>query len=165
MFKKKKLELAEISINEAVDHLSAMAELDEKKGVMPKVEVIQGSFKAVYDYLQNIYKQDKAKLKEAGMQRGLQAIMQLAGEAAQKLNKCSSLFAKIHGKPAFMSEEFEKLQEFYLEKIVKRFEEVLETEEAWKEEVERRIDEVESGEVELIPGEEVFARMRERYSK
>ena len=38
-------------------------------------------------------------------------------------------------------------------------------EEAWKEEVERRIDEVESGEVELIPLEEVFAKMRERYSK
>ena len=38
-------------------------------------------------------------------------------------------------------------------------------EEAWKDEVERRIDEVESGEVKLIPGEEVFARMRERYRK
>ncbi len=38
-------------------------------------------------------------------------------------------------------------------------------EEAWKDEVERRIDEVESGEVELIPGEEVFARMRERYKR
>lgn len=37
--------------------------------------------------------------------------------------------------------------------------------EAWSEEVERRIDEVESGKVELIPGEEVFARMRERYKK
>jgi hypothetical protein len=33
------------------------------------------------------------------------------------------------------------------------------------EEAERRIDEVENGEVELIPGEEVFARMRERYKK
>ena len=40
-----------------------------------------------------------------------------------------------------------------------------EVEDAWKEEVERRIDEVESGKVELIPGEEVFARMRKRYSK
>ena len=39
-----------------------------------------------------------------------------------------------------------------------------EVEDAWKEEVERRIDEVESGKVELIPLEEVFARMPERYS-
>ena len=37
-------------------------------------------------------------------------------------------------------------------------------EEAWKDEVERRIDEVESGEVKLIPLEAVFARMRERYT-
>jgi putative addiction module component (TIGR02574 family) len=34
--------------------------------------------------------------------------------------------------------------------------------EAWKVEVERRIDEVESGEVELLPGDEVFARIRAR---
>lgn len=40
-----------------------------------------------------------------------------------------------------------------------------EVEEAWKEEIERRIDEVESGEVKLIPLEDVFARMRVRYSK
>lgn len=37
--------------------------------------------------------------------------------------------------------------------------------EAWEEEVERRIDEVETGKVKLVPGEEVFARMRERYQK
>lgn len=40
-----------------------------------------------------------------------------------------------------------------------------EIDEAWKTEVERRIDEVESGEVKLVPGDEVFARLRERYRK
>lgn len=40
-----------------------------------------------------------------------------------------------------------------------------ESEEQWKVEVERRIDEVESGEVQLIPGEEVFARIRARVRK
>lgn len=40
-----------------------------------------------------------------------------------------------------------------------------EVDEAWMDEVERRIGEVESGKVKLIPGEEVFARMRERYKK
>lgn len=39
-----------------------------------------------------------------------------------------------------------------------------EVDEAWSAEVERRI-EVESGKVRLIPLEEVFARMRERYDK
>ena len=40
-----------------------------------------------------------------------------------------------------------------------------EVEEAWKEEVERRIDEVESGEVKLIPLEEVRERLGKRYRK
>ncbi len=40
-----------------------------------------------------------------------------------------------------------------------------EIDEAWSEEVERRIDEVESGKVKLIPLEEVRARFRERYRK
>ncbi|MGE5527845.1 MAG: addiction module protein [Patescibacteria group bacterium] len=35
----------------------------------------------------------------------------------------------------------------------------------WREEVERRVAQVERGEVELIPGEEVFAKIRERYKR
>jgi len=34
--------------------------------------------------------------------------------------------------------------------------------EAWRVEIERRISQIERGEVELIPGEEVFARLRRR---
>ncbi|OGT82423.1 MAG: hypothetical protein A3G96_00385 [Gammaproteobacteria bacterium RIFCSPLOWO2_12_FULL_52_10] len=36
--------------------------------------------------------------------------------------------------------------------------------EAWRVEVERRIGEIERGEVQLIPGDEVFARLRRRLS-
>jgi len=35
-------------------------------------------------------------------------------------------------------------------------------EEAWRVEVERRIAEIDRGEVQLIPGDEVFARLRKR---
>jgi putative addiction module component (TIGR02574 family) len=35
-------------------------------------------------------------------------------------------------------------------------------EEAWQVEIERRIGQIERGEVQLIPGEEVFARLRHR---
>ncbi len=35
-------------------------------------------------------------------------------------------------------------------------------EEAWRLEVERRVAEIERGEVQLIPGDEVFARLRRR---
>ena len=34
---------------------------------------------------------------------------------------------------------------------------------AWAEEAERRVDEIDSGKARLIPGEEVFARLRVRY--
>jgi putative addiction module component (TIGR02574 family) len=37
--------------------------------------------------------------------------------------------------------------------------------ELWKLEVERRIDEYENGNVELIPGEAVFGKINERFSK
>ena len=36
-------------------------------------------------------------------------------------------------------------------------------EEAWRLEVERRVGEIERGEVQLIPGDEVFARLRRRF--
>jgi putative addiction module component (TIGR02574 family) len=35
-------------------------------------------------------------------------------------------------------------------------------EEAWRIEIERRVSQIERGEVELIPGDEVFARLRRR---
>ena len=35
-------------------------------------------------------------------------------------------------------------------------------EEAWRIEVERRVGQIERGEVQLIPGDEVFARLRRR---
>lgn len=34
--------------------------------------------------------------------------------------------------------------------------------EAWRLEIERRVDQIERGEVQLIPGDEVFARLRRR---
>ena len=35
----------------------------------------------------------------------------------------------------------------------------------WVEEAERRVSRIESGEVELIPGEEVFAKIRQKYQR
>ncbi len=40
-----------------------------------------------------------------------------------------------------------------------------EIDELWKIEVERRIDDLESGKAKTIPGEQVFANIRERYGK
>lgn len=55
-----------------------------------------------------------------------------------------------------------ELIDHLLESISPRKEKI---EEAWKDEVERRIDEVKSGEVKLIPLGEVRERFRKRYEK
>lgn len=38
-------------------------------------------------------------------------------------------------------------------------------EKIWSEEAERRVGEIDRGEVELIPGEEVFAKIRQKYAR
>jgi putative addiction module component (TIGR02574 family) len=40
-----------------------------------------------------------------------------------------------------------------------------EIDERWKTEIERRVEEVRSGKVETIPGEQVFAEIEERFGK
>ena len=35
----------------------------------------------------------------------------------------------------------------------------------WAEEAERRVSQIDSGQVKLIPGEEVFSKIREKYGK
>jgi putative addiction module component (TIGR02574 family) len=40
-----------------------------------------------------------------------------------------------------------------------------EIDELWKIEIERRVEEVRSGEVQTIPGEQVFAEIEERFGK
>ena len=61
--------------------------------------------------------------------------MVLAGEAAEKIDKCTTLF-KYTYKEGHLNEikEYKDLRHFYLSKIVKRFQEVFIHEEAWEEE-------------------------------
>jgi len=40
-----------------------------------------------------------------------------------------------------------------------------EIDKAWEEEIERRIDDLESGKVEAIPGEQVFAQLKAKYKR
>jgi len=146
----------EMSILDAVDNLSDMAELDvshereEKRGVKKNLHslkdlekeekeetlsTVKGTFKTVHKYLENVYSRDKEQLKDREMQRGIKAIMVLADEAADKLDKCTSLFKHTY-KEGKVSEikEYKDLRAFYSKKILKRFEEVLQAEAVWQEE-------------------------------
>ena len=61
--------------------------------------------------------------------------------------------------------EREELVRFLIESLDRVTEDVdeAEIERAWLAEVERRVGEIDRGEVELIPGDEVFARLRRKF--
>lgn len=149
-----------MTITEAVDNLSSMAEIDAKSLEKERKAIAQGeldllerrqwldlsdeektyasvkeSFKTVHDYLKGIYKNERDYLHDVAAQKGIHALMQLAGEAAQRINTCSGLFKKAHREEDFTQiKEFKDLEEFYLDKIVKKFQKEIESEEAWQEE-------------------------------
>ncbi|MCB1081110.1 MAG: hypothetical protein KDK69_04735 [Chlamydiia bacterium] len=147
----------EMTIMDAVDNLSGMAELDievekegESRGVKKDLHqlmslkpeekeqtlsTVKGTFKTVHKYLQHVYQKDKEQLKDMDMQRGIKAIMVLADEAADKLDKCTSLFKHTYEEGTLTEiKEYKDLRSFYMNKIVKRFQEVLASEAAWEEE-------------------------------
>ena len=154
---KKRSKTDEMTIMDAVDNLSSIAEVDIEstaegieKGVKKSLqtfknlkqtekqetlETVKGSFKTVHKYLQHVYQKDREHLQDIEMQRGVKAIMVLAGEAADKLGECTSLFKHTFQEGKIEEiEEYKDLRKFYFNKIVKRFQEVLATEEAWEEE-------------------------------
>ncbi len=155
----KKNTLEEMTIMEAVDNLSDMAELDEKKissKDTPQEEVnpyrwldpkhkekamtrVKGTFQAVHDYLKDIYNKDNKYLTDIEMQKGIQSIMVLAGEAAKKIDTC---FKNVQDEKVSEFKEYRNLHKFYFMKTIKRFHDVLQSEEIW-------IDEWETGEEDI----------------
>ena len=144
-----------MSVAEAVENLSSMAELDEKalqeerarKGTIDPFErrlwldvtdeektyqTVKDSFSTVHHYLQQVYRDGH---RDEETQRGIHAMMELANEAAQKMGHCTGLFKAAHKNEDFTKlPEYQDLTQFYSEKIMKRFERELIAEESWQEE-------------------------------
>ena len=131
-----------LTIVEAVDNLSHMAELDmiptheEGEEARPETnkETVRETFRTVFSYLEHLYKKDKDQLREPTTQKGIKAMMILAGEAAVKLDKFTNIFKGTALASVTELKEFKDLQEFYQNKIRRRFQEALATEEAYQEE-------------------------------
>ncbi len=144
------------SILEAVDNLSSMAELEVEEAKVEKKESTdeairlnvnkwldprneqkslnsaKSTFKALHRYLEHVYAKESKSLKDTEMQKGVRSIIALANEAAFKLDQCRAVFG---GKVSVTeTKEFKDLIEFYEKKILKRFEEVMRSEEEWEEE-------------------------------
>lgn len=123
MAKKKK---GRVTVLEAVDTLSNLADLDVQKSgqvewldpakVEENQESIQETFRAINSYLHHMYQKDRQELARSQTQRGIRAMMQLAGEAVEKVGKYTELFQGIHAKNETIA-EFKKLQQFYVAKV------------------------------------------------
>ncbi len=129
----------ELSVMEAVDELTKMAEIDHRMGGGElqdreiKQEKVKETFKTLHGYLKGLYEQDKNHFDDPHTRRGIQAIMGMATEAAKKINRFTALFKGVHGEGGIEQlKEFQDLQDFYLSKILKKFEATLATEEAWE---------------------------------
>lgn len=139
----------DLTVMEAVDHLSSLAELDtstpkgseeegkinwiDSKNIEEKRETIRQTFRVINNYLHHLYEKDKGRLKDQETQRGVQSIMVLVGEAAQKLDRFTSLFKEAGAKDSVTNvKEYQDLQQYYLTKIVHRFQKTLDNEEAWQ---------------------------------
>lgn len=119
-----------LTVMEAVDTLSTLADLDVRPPSEPLPQQrVKETFQVLNNYLHHLYKTNREQLKEPETQRGIQAMMILAGEAAQKVDRFTSIFKGIHVTDL---KEYQDLQKFYLTKIMSRFQKVLESEEAWE---------------------------------
>ena len=150
----------ELTVMEAVDNLSSLAELDvsappeteeeavaeeestheefelswhDKQHIVHNRERVKETFRVIHNYLQHVYEKDKGQLRDPETQKGIQAIMVLAGEAAQKVDRYSSIFKGAHDVESVTQlKEYKDLQQFYLTKIMKKFHVALEKEEDWQ---------------------------------
>ena len=146
----KTLKKENLTLMDAVNNLSALAELDiasSEEGIEEKHSVkwlssslasenqeeVKETFRVLQKYLEHVYKEERSRLKDPETQKGIQAIMVLAGEAASKVDKFTDIFQDIKGKGSVTQlKEFQDLQKFYLTRIIKRFQETLEQEEEWQ---------------------------------
>ncbi|MBS0616460.1 MAG: hypothetical protein JSR58_07920 [Verrucomicrobia bacterium] len=111
-----------ISMLEAVDRLSNLAELDAQKPreirwIDPSNreetrEKIQETFHVVSDYLHHLYQKERTEMADPLAQRGVRAVMELAKEAALKVGKYTDLFKEVVEIPAY-----DELRKFYSGKV------------------------------------------------
>ncbi len=152
-----------LSVLDAVDNLSLMAELgievekereetidlmgesidehlgkrswNDPKNLAFNLEKVKNTFKTLLAYLTNLFEKDEMELKKKEVQRGIQAMMTLAMEAALNLDRFlnNSPEGRAIGKVTEMN-EYRDLQQYYLSAIAPKFPKIEEKEERWEEE-------------------------------
>lgn len=153
MAARKKTEVANLSIMDAVETLESIADLNFEREVSVATEdeinqqnhlvtaravkwvgiedadsavtLIKETFHVVLDYLREFYKNEYRHVGRPQDYEGIKTIIVLAGEAAQKLDRFTTLFAHTKDKSARSLKEFQELQDFYLTRIARKIDEAI----------------------------------------
>jgi len=149
MSSRKRKEGSTLTIVEAVETLSSIAEMDIDRELLPSLEefdsqstnykmitfellqnrdvdetvdVVKETFRVILNYLRSYYKKQYKYSPNQQTTEGIKAIMVLVGEAAKKLDKYTD-----HSHKKYMSitelKEYKHLQEFYLSRIARKIDE------------------------------------------
>ncbi|NGX30086.1 MAG: hypothetical protein K940chlam4_00929 [Candidatus Anoxychlamydiales bacterium] len=160
--KQKTKEIIELTIHDALANLSALSEMQidakEPIGIVKKhkiviedeefsyrtmdwfisedaqylIESIKDTYKVVLEYLIKIYEKDFIDFDEPKCRKGFQAIMVMATDAANKVDKYFDLLEDVPNIEKIVdTTEFKELKSFYVDSIAKKFSEALEGEEPW----------------------------------
>lgn len=147
--KKKSDKKDHITIVEAVENLSDMANLENedledgqdkdlpvatlthrkwlnRKDNKKTIENIRGTFRVVKKYMEHVHSKDKS-LKDKDIQVGLRSIVTLSKEAAHKLDSLKILDTSVK-----RTREYTDFMRFYQDKLAKKLEKNLQKEEEWK---------------------------------
>lgn len=137
---------AHLSILEAVENLSNIAEMDvdDKLGLIEDHVIVQGAseeevletiqwledksehqteqvveetYKAVLKYVKDFHRKEFSRFYEDKNQAGIKKIMLLVGKATDKLKNYTHLFKGIHKEGAEETKEYRQLNKFYNERI------------------------------------------------
>lgn len=146
-----KREGTNLTIIEAVETLSSIAdlEIDKEVGIAQQhdliiqdkkvvyktvhwlhkqdadktVNLVKETFRVILNYLRNFYKKEYGYVTNQQAIEGIKTIMVLVGEAAKKLDKCTTLFHQAKAGSVTELKEYKRLQEFYLTRIARKIDE------------------------------------------
>lgn len=159
----KKALLDQMSIVQAIDNLTSMTDLDvnhiqriddvnqplffsrwlDVKDQKKTLDNIRMTFKVIHEYFKEVGKKDKDKFKEDETQKGIRAMMILAEEAAEKIDRYTDLFASGEIERSVKElPEFKELKEFYDKKLLKKLRHSEDQKDLWMESLDEEIEQM-----------------------
>lgn len=84
----------------------------------PSIDTIKENFKTILEYLRRLHKKQGGNLDKTLLD-GIQNIMMVVGDTAEKMDKYTDLFRKAHGGSITSLKEYKDLQDFYSRTIAK----------------------------------------------